>query len=90
MARRSQLEGRVVAVLDAARARGRVPGRVAVLAGGVAAVALFPLAAASPDARSGASAPRARRRGAGGVADGAAAAAGVLVDAAPAGARRAP
>lgn len=49
MARRSQLEGRVVAVLDAARARGRVPGRVAVLAGGVAAVALFPLAAASPD-----------------------------------------
>jgi beta-lactamase regulating signal transducer with metallopeptidase domain len=48
MARRSQLEGRVVAVLDAARARGRVPGRVAVLAGGVAAVALFPLAAASP------------------------------------------
>ncbi|HST61228.1 MAG TPA: M56 family metallopeptidase [Longimicrobium sp.] len=49
MARRSQLEGRVVAVLDAARARGRVPGRVAVLACGVAAVALFPLAAASPD-----------------------------------------
>lgn len=49
MARPSQLEGRVVAVLDAARARGRVPGRVAVLAGGVAAVALFPLAAASPD-----------------------------------------
>lgn len=48
MARRSQLEGRVVAVLDAARSRGRVPGRVAVLAGGVAAVALFPLAAASP------------------------------------------
>jgi beta-lactamase regulating signal transducer with metallopeptidase domain len=49
MARPSQLEGRVVAVLDAARARGRVPARVAVLAGGVAAVALFPLAAASPD-----------------------------------------
>jgi hypothetical protein len=49
MARRSQLEGRVVAVLDAARARGRVPGRIAVLAGGVAAVALFPLAAASPE-----------------------------------------
>lgn len=48
MARRSQLEDRVVAVLDAARARGRVPGRMAVLAGGVAAVALFPLAAASP------------------------------------------
>lgn len=46
---RSQLEGRVVAVLDAARARGRVPGRIAVLAGGVAAVALFPLAAASPE-----------------------------------------
>ena len=49
MARRSQLEGRVVAVLDAARERGRVPGRVALVAGGVAAVALFPLAAASPD-----------------------------------------
>lgn len=49
MARRSQLEGRVVAVLDAARARGRVPARVALLAGGVASVALFPLAAASPD-----------------------------------------
>lgn len=49
MARRSQLEGRVVAVLDAARARGRVPAGVAILAGGVAAVALFPLAAASPD-----------------------------------------
>jgi beta-lactamase regulating signal transducer with metallopeptidase domain len=48
MARRSQLEERVVAVLDAARARGRVPVRVAVLAGGVAAVVLFPLAAASP------------------------------------------
>jgi beta-lactamase regulating signal transducer with metallopeptidase domain len=48
MARRSQLEDRVVAVLDAARARGRVPLRMAVLAGGVAAVALFPLAAASP------------------------------------------
>ncbi|HEX6039090.1 M56 family metallopeptidase [Longimicrobium sp.] len=48
MARRSQLEDRVVAVLDAARARGRVTGRVAVLGGGVAAVALFPLAAASP------------------------------------------
>lgn len=48
MARRSQLEGRVVAVLDAARARGRVPARVALLAGGVAAVVLFPLAAASP------------------------------------------
>jgi beta-lactamase regulating signal transducer with metallopeptidase domain len=48
MARPSQLEGRVVAVLDAARDRGRVTGRVAVLACGVAAVALFPLAAASP------------------------------------------
>jgi beta-lactamase regulating signal transducer with metallopeptidase domain len=48
-ARRSQLEGRVVAVLDAARSRGRVPVRAAVVAGGVAAVALFPLAAASPD-----------------------------------------
>jgi beta-lactamase regulating signal transducer with metallopeptidase domain len=48
MARRSQLEGRVVAVLDAARARGRVPARMAMLAGGVAAVVLFPLAAASP------------------------------------------
>jgi len=49
MARRSQLERRVVAVLDAARDRGRVPARVAVLASGVAAVVLFPLAAASPD-----------------------------------------
>jgi beta-lactamase regulating signal transducer with metallopeptidase domain len=48
MARRSQLEDRVVAVLDAARARGRVPLRMAVVAGGVGAVALFPLAAASP------------------------------------------
>jgi beta-lactamase regulating signal transducer with metallopeptidase domain len=49
MARRSQLEGRVLAVLDAARDRGAVPGRAALVAGGVAAVALFPLAAASPD-----------------------------------------
>lgn len=48
MARRSQLEGRVVAVLDTARDRGAVPGRVALVAGGIAAVALFPLAAASP------------------------------------------
>jgi beta-lactamase regulating signal transducer with metallopeptidase domain len=49
MARPSQLEGRVVAVLDAARSRGRVPVRVALLSSGVAAVVLFPLAAASPD-----------------------------------------
>jgi beta-lactamase regulating signal transducer with metallopeptidase domain len=48
MARRSQLEGRVLAVLDAARDRGAVPGRAALVAGGIAAVALFPLAAASP------------------------------------------
>ncbi|HEY0019987.1 MAG TPA: M56 family metallopeptidase [Longimicrobium sp.] len=49
MARRSQLEGRVLAVLDAARDRAAVPGRAALVAGGVAAVALFPLAAASPE-----------------------------------------
>jgi beta-lactamase regulating signal transducer with metallopeptidase domain len=49
MARRSQLEGRVVAVLDAARDRAAVPGRAALVAGGIAAVALFPLAAASPE-----------------------------------------
>jgi beta-lactamase regulating signal transducer with metallopeptidase domain len=61
MARRSQLEGRVVAVLDAARARGRVPGRVALVAGGVAAVALFPLAAASPDGFEAPPAPRPAR-----------------------------
>jgi beta-lactamase regulating signal transducer with metallopeptidase domain len=48
MARRSQLEGRVLAVLDTARDRGAVPGRAALVAGGIAAVALFPLAAASP------------------------------------------
>lgn len=48
MARRSQLEGRVVAVLDAARARGAVPARMALVAGGLAAVVLFPLAAAVP------------------------------------------
>jgi hypothetical protein len=48
MARRSQLEGRVLAVLDTARDRGGVPGRAALVAGGIAAVALFPLAAASP------------------------------------------
>lgn len=48
MARRSQLEGRVIAVLDAARERGAVPGRAALVAGGVAAVALFPIAAAAP------------------------------------------
>ncbi|WP_420126795.1 M56 family metallopeptidase [Longimicrobium sp.] len=49
MARRSQLEGRVLAVLDTARDRGAVPGRAALVAGGIAAVALFPLAAASPE-----------------------------------------
>jgi beta-lactamase regulating signal transducer with metallopeptidase domain len=48
MAGRSQLEGRVLAVLDTARDRGAVPGRAALVAGGIAAVALFPLAAASP------------------------------------------
>ncbi|MBW3571405.1 MAG: HEAT repeat domain-containing protein [Gemmatimonadetes bacterium] len=48
MARRSQLEGRVLAVLETARDRGSVPGRAALVAGGIAAVALFPLAAASP------------------------------------------
>ncbi|HEX6371710.1 MAG TPA: M56 family metallopeptidase [Longimicrobium sp.] len=48
MARRSQLEGRVLAVLDTARDRGAVPGRAALVACGIAAVALFPLAAASP------------------------------------------
>ncbi|HYR08722.1 MAG TPA: M56 family metallopeptidase [Longimicrobium sp.] len=48
LARRSQLEGRVLAVLDTARDRGSVPGRAALVAGGIAAVALFPLAAASP------------------------------------------
>jgi beta-lactamase regulating signal transducer with metallopeptidase domain len=49
MARRSQLEERVVAVLDSARDRAVVPGRAALVAGGIAAVALFPLAAASPE-----------------------------------------
>jgi hypothetical protein len=39
----------VVAVLDAARDRAAVPGRAALVAGGIAAVALFPLAAASPE-----------------------------------------
>ncbi|HEX2076527.1 MAG TPA: M56 family metallopeptidase [Longimicrobium sp.] len=48
MARRSQLEGRVLAVLDAARDRAAVPGRAALVAGGIAAAALFPVAAAAP------------------------------------------
>lgn len=48
MAGRSQLEGRVIAVLDGARARGAVGARAALLCCAMAAMALFPLAAASP------------------------------------------
>jgi beta-lactamase regulating signal transducer with metallopeptidase domain len=48
MAGRSQLEGRVIAVLDGARARGAVGARAALLCCAMAALALFPLAAASP------------------------------------------
>ncbi|HEX8395756.1 MAG TPA: HEAT repeat domain-containing protein, partial [Longimicrobium sp.] len=48
MAGRSQLEGRVIAVLDGARTRGSVGARAALVCCALAAVALFPLAAASP------------------------------------------
>ena len=48
MARRSQLEERVLAVLDAARTRAAVPARVALLATAAGALFLLPLASAAP------------------------------------------
>jgi hypothetical protein len=58
MAARSQLEDRVVAVLDGARARDSVSARVAVACAAVGALALLPLAAAAPSVRTGDDAPR--------------------------------
>ncbi|HEU0013593.1 MAG TPA: M56 family metallopeptidase, partial [Longimicrobium sp.] len=48
MARRSQLEGRVVAVLDVARSRARVPWRAGAYCAAAGAAVLVPLAAAAP------------------------------------------
>jgi beta-lactamase regulating signal transducer with metallopeptidase domain len=50
MARRSQLEGRVVAVLDAARSRAAVSTATAAAVAGAAGVALLPLAVLAPTA----------------------------------------
>jgi beta-lactamase regulating signal transducer with metallopeptidase domain len=58
MAARSQLEDRVVAVLDGARARGSVSARVALACAAIGALALLPLAAAAPSVRVAAEAPR--------------------------------
>lgn len=58
MAARSQLEDRVVAVLDGARARDSVSARVALACAAVGALALLPLAAATPSVRVDAEAPR--------------------------------
>lgn len=58
MAARSQLEDRVVAVLDGARARDSVSARVALACAAAGALALLPLAAAAPSVRAGDEAPR--------------------------------
>jgi beta-lactamase regulating signal transducer with metallopeptidase domain len=58
MAARSQLEDRVVAVLDGARARDSVSARVALACAAAGALALLPLAAAAPSVRVDADAPR--------------------------------
>ena len=57
MAARSQLEDRVVAVLDGARARDSVSARVALACAAAGALALLPLAAAAPSVRVDADAP---------------------------------
>ena len=53
MARPTQLEGRVRAVLDAGRSRRAVPVRTGAICATAAFVALLPLAAASPSEREG-------------------------------------
>ncbi|HEY7767755.1 M56 family metallopeptidase [Longimicrobium sp.] len=58
MAARSQLEDRVVAVLDGARARDSVSARVALACAAIGALALLPLAAAAPSVRVDDDAPR--------------------------------
>jgi hypothetical protein len=58
MAARSQLEHRVVAVLDGARARNSVSARVALACAAAGALALLPLAAAAPSVRTADEAPR--------------------------------